>query len=327
MVSTALVHWMARGLSAKGLNSAELLRKVRVDDSTWRSDGQMTLDEYANVLRELIRELDDEALCLLTRRSRPGAFALQARAAVSAATLEEALRYVTQAFCMLHDDLSLTIERHGNSASVRLHVGNDSLLTMPHVHVHPLCAYSRLFAWLAGGSLPGLGFDFAFGQQGERVELAGMFSGELRFGTLHSAIRFDAAALRLPVCRDVRELRPFLADGPIYHGCDGAKEGMSQRVLKVLSKPPVLWPDVASTAKVLCMSASTLQRRLAMEGTTYQALKDQLRRDTAIKHLRRGDKPLNRLAAELGFSDTAAFQRVFKKWTGVPPGAYRRVLG
>jgi AraC-like DNA-binding protein len=72
------------------------------------------------------------------------------------------------------------------------------------------------------------------------------------------------------------------------------------------------------------MSASTLQRRLATEGTTFKALKDQLRREIAIQRLHADRVSLKSLAAELGFADSFAFQRAFKSWTGCPPGAYRR---
>ena len=72
------------------------------------------------------------------------------------------------------------------------------------------------------------------------------------------------------------------------------------------------------------MAASTLQRRLAADGTSFQALKDELRRDLAIVRLHTGTLPLAALADELGFADSAAFQRAFKNWTGSAPGAYRR---
>ena len=67
----------------------------------------------------------------------------------------------------------------------------------------------------------------------------------------------------------------------------------------------------------------TSQRRLAEEHTSFRAVKDSLRRDMAIARLNSSQVPLAVLADELGFSDSAAFQRAFKGWTGVPPGSYR----
>ena len=84
------------------------------------------------------------------------------------------------------------------------------------------------------------------------------------------------------------------------------------------------WPDMAATASSLHMSGATLQRRLASEGTSFQALKDALRRDIAVVRLNTSTLPLATLACELGFSDSASFQRAFKGWTGSAPGAYRR---
>ena len=72
------------------------------------------------------------------------------------------------------------------------------------------------------------------------------------------------------------------------------------------------------------MSAATLQRHLAAESTSFQALKDQLRREIAIYRLHTSRVPLARLAAELGFADSSSFQHAFKGWTGSPPGRYRR---
>jgi AraC-like DNA-binding protein len=84
------------------------------------------------------------------------------------------------------------------------------------------------------------------------------------------------------------------------------------------------WPDLVGSAAVLHVSAATLQRRLAREGTSFRSLKDELRRDTAIGRLSTGTVTLAAVAIELGFADSAAFQRAFKSWTGSAPGAYRR---
>ena len=99
---------------------------------------------------------------------------------------------------------------------------------------------------------------------------------------------------------------------------------MSARVRSHLQQAQPAWPDLAATADALHMAASTLQRRLATDGTSFQALKDELRRDLAIVRLNTSTVPLAALAYELGFADSAAFQRAFKHWTGSAPGAYRR---
>ena len=71
------------------------------------------------------------------------------------------------------------------------------------------------------------------------------------------------------------------------------------------------------------MSAPTLQRKLAAAGTSFQAIKDELRRDIAVSRLGTSKVSFTELAADLGFADAAAFQRAFKSWTGSSPGLYR----
>ena len=71
------------------------------------------------------------------------------------------------------------------------------------------------------------------------------------------------------------------------------------------------------------MSAPTLRRRLKREGTTFQQLKDQCRREAAQEYLARADLSINAVASQLGFTDPSAFHRSFKKWTGQTPGEYR----
>ena len=72
------------------------------------------------------------------------------------------------------------------------------------------------------------------------------------------------------------------------------------------------------------MSMATLQRRLAAEHTSFQKVKDELRRDVAVVRLNAGHATLAEIAFELGFADSAAFQRAFKGWTGSAPGSYRQ---
>ncbi len=59
------------------------------------------------------------------------------------------------------------------------------------------------------------------------------------------------------------------------------------------------------------------------EGTSYQRIKDNARRDVAISLLRQQGMTVSQVAEQVGFSDPSAFHRSFKKWTGQSPGSYR----
>ena len=88
---------------------------------------------------------------------------------------------------------------------------------------------------------------------------------------------------------------------------------------------PAEWLELDELAKYLNMSEATIQRRLKSEGMSYQQLKNDIRRDTAIEQLTKSKKSLQQISDELNFHDPSAFHRAFKKWTGVSPGAYRQL--
>jgi AraC-like DNA-binding protein len=83
-------------------------------------------------------------------------------------------------------------------------------------------------------------------------------------------------------------------------------------------------PGVTMIAAKLRMSERTLQRRLQGEGTTFAEVLSDLRRDRALHYLRDRRLTICEVAFLLGFLDTTAFHRAFKRWTGRTPAEYRR---
>jgi AraC-like DNA-binding protein len=78
---------------------------------------------------------------------------------------------------------------------------------------------------------------------------------------------------------------------------------------------------LAGTARGLGVSTRTMQRRLAGEGTSFEAIVDALRRELACAYLdRRVSIP--EIAALLGYADATAFHHAFRRWTGSTPLAY-----
>ena len=62
-----------------------------------------------------------------------------------------------------------------------------------------------------------------------------------------------------------------------------------------------------------------MRRKLAEEGTTYQQELDQVREKIARQYFLRGGHSVTELAMILGFADSSAFAKAFRRWTGLAP--------
>jgi AraC-like DNA-binding protein len=82
--------------------------------------------------------------------------------------------------------------------------------------------------------------------------------------------------------------------------------------------------DQEQVAAKLYRSASTLQRQLTAEGTSYRDVLDTTRRELAEAYLRDARHSQAETAFLLGFADQGNFARAFKRWTNMTPGQYRK---
>ncbi|KAB2888831.1 MAG: AraC family transcriptional regulator [Kofleriaceae bacterium] len=81
--------------------------------------------------------------------------------------------------------------------------------------------------------------------------------------------------------------------------------------------------SLASAAESLKLSERSLQRRLAAEDTSFDALVDELRRELALRYLADRSMAIGEVAYLLGYSEPSAFHRAFKRWTGSTPAEIR----
>jgi AraC-like DNA-binding protein len=289
---------------------------------------RVTADQYVALFQLVMDKRDDEFLGFLSRRMRRGTFALLVRCTLGASTLEHALRRLRKTFGLLQDDIELTHVREADLFGLRL--GFRSADAARHTFLHELVlrVFWRLIVWLHGARLRASGFDFAFPKPAYVAEYTKVFPGSVRFDQPHTTMWFDAASLDAPMLRDERAAAKFLAQAPgIVIVPQRSEHAVSARVRAHLEASRPTWPDLSATADALHLSTSTLQRHLASEGLSFQTVKDQLRLDAAIVRLATSAIALTTLALELGFTDSPAFQRAFKNWTGSAPGAYRRSRG
>ena len=81
--------------------------------------------------------------------------------------------------------------------------------------------------------------------------------------------------------------------------------------------------DQQTIANRLYRSASTLQRQLNAEGTSYRDVLETTRRELAEQYLKDEGLSKAEIAFMLGFSDQSNFARAFKRWTGMSPGEFQ----
>jgi AraC-like DNA-binding protein len=79
----------------------------------------------------------------------------------------------------------------------------------------------------------------------------------------------------------------------------------------------------ASVAAALGIGQRVLQRRLRAAGTSFESIRDEVRREMAARYLKRSDLSLMRIAEALGYSDTAVLTKSCYRWFSASPRQIR----
>ncbi|AWK73735.1 hypothetical protein CBI38_21415 [Rhodococcus oxybenzonivorans] len=119
-----------------------------------------------------------------------------------------------------------------------------------------------------------------------------------------------------------------MARGPVC--LNEAEDGIgsstvSSRVRDIIRASRTSAVSCAMVAQALFVSEAHLRRLLAAEGNSFRRIRDEHRTGLALEALRNG-RPLEVLSNELGFSDTRAFRRAFRRWTGDSPTSMRALM-
>jgi len=110
-----------------------------------------------------------------------------------------------------------------------------------------------------------------------------------------------------------------LLDGNIHN------VGLPAQIRAIISKEyGNNFPDFSEICEKLNMTPQTLRRRLKEANTSYQEIKDNIRKDASIYYLSKPELSIDEIALLMGFSEASSFHRAFKKWTSKTPSVYRR---
>ncbi|MGX1883635.1 AraC family transcriptional regulator [Streptomyces sp. NPDC055287] len=321
------VRAVLRGAERRGIDTVPLLQAGNIPPLLLGDDrARVTAAQFAGLFRALYRAMQDEFLGLASVPSRPGTFAMMCYAVLGCPDLGAAVGRGTAFYGLFPGGPDLVLERTETEAafSVRSPLDRDEDRFLAECL---LIIWHRLCSWLIGRRIPlrWAGFDYA--PPPHKDEYGTLFGCPVRFGTDRTGAGFDAHWLAAPLVRDEAQLHVMLRRAPFEllsrreYGTTVAEQ-VHHTLAQALRTSPRL-PSLGETAARLAVSPATLRRRLQQESTSFQQLKDAVRRDAAIAGLAEGREPIAELAARLGFSEDTSFHRAFRRWTGTTPGAYR----
>lgn len=286
---------------------------------------RVTLDQIVSLYQIAAVETGDEMMGLWDRPIRARALQHLLTSVREATSLASALYRFSTFWNLLLDDyqfdlietdtalLSLALKPQGDQTPQRF--GHMLILKLAH----------GLVSWLARHEVPIGSVSFAFERPPFDEDYAVIFPAPVHFDRPTTSITFDAAVLGPVEARSTADLDLFLKNAPRDWIFTRSREHtQSLRVRKYLGQ--VDWADANLTkaAQAMHMTPRTLIRKLEADGTSFQAIKDALRRDIAIRHLHTGRQSIEAIAHEVGFSSAANFHRAFQRWTGNTPSSYRR---
>jgi len=179
-------------------------------------------------------------------------------------------------------------------------------------------------SWITGRELQARTVEFVYPAPDDATAHLAVFGCPVRFGAATNRALLRMRDLELPLSArdpDMATLHARLVEAELER-LDGAPT--SHQVRKVLAQRLAqAEPRRKEIAQALHVSDRTLQRRLQAEGTSFQQLLDETRRELAQQYLRRPRHSLRHVADLLGFEDQGNLFRACKRWFGESPATYR----
>jgi AraC-like DNA-binding protein len=168
---------------------------------------------------------------------------------------------------------------------------------------------------------------FEHGAPAYTSEYTRLFHGQARFGQRFSGIEFERTLLDRP--RHDRNAEWHQTIAVLAQQLVDRVQRDTTLVDQLRSHMRSMFPrllSIGQAAHGLAMSERSLRRRLLLEGTSYSAILQESQSLVAQRLLGDRSRSIQEVAHDVGFANTSAFHRAFKRWTGESPATFRERL-
>jgi len=322
----AFIAAMVRAYEHRGLDPSGALKKAQIAPNLLRkANARVTALQMEWMSEAAMRELDDEALGWFSRRLPWGSYGMLVRASLTAPDLGVALQRWCRHHNLLTEDIRLQVSNAKGVASIELQEQTDLDEMREFCTVSVLRNVLGVACWLSDSRITLTGADMHFASPVHADSYRVLFDGPTHFNAPQSRICFDAGYLQLPIRRDEAALQQMLQRALLLMVRPYRRDRLLvERVRQALAEHPEHGRNAEDLAAWLNLSPRSLHRQLQEEGASLQQLKDSVRQKKACELLLRSRKPIQQIAAEVGFASEKSFSRAFRQWTGSPPETFRQ---
>jgi len=283
-------------------------------------------DQVARLFKTVQETLNDEFMGFTQSQCKVGLFATMAELVSHCCTLGELLDKAVNFYNLVSNDIPMKLARSKGNAVLSFQMTQPQLDPEHFMAEFWLVIWHRFPSWYIGQPIRLQETHFTFGAPAHRDELQIMFPSQLQFNRSANRLIFDAQYLDKPLMRSDQELQTYVQNAPAdvmtIPGSDSTLEAQVERIISQQNPDRLVFAPIHQMAKELGISSQTLHRRLKESATSYQKIKDNLRREVAIQKLVNEKLSVEQVADIVGFTESRSFTRAFKHWTGLTPRAY-----
>ena len=330
-IAAPFIRDMLEGVELQGFSKVDLLMQAGISTEILSHDRyRISFAQLAKLSDIIVDLLDDELYGLASSPLRKHSFKYMCYAAIHGDTVYEVLRAFADVSALMSGPFNNRITLTDDYCHVDLLLKEGESIVNPHAIVHTMCSMHRTFCWIVNSRVPAVRVDLAFPEPEYKEEYKYVFlDAPVYFSQSNCRFTFHRKDVEHTNVRNIYQLKEFLKNAPLIFLTSGFETNdLTTKIRVWLDKYIQRYgdaPDIDAAAQHFSQHPQAMRRQLKKEGTNFQTIKMETRRDLAIQMISRESLSIEEIANKLGFSEPSPFIRAFKSWTGLTPLAYKKL--